>query len=93
MPHVYIMDLAFDFTAPAEVFTAKRMGSKAQPVTYRRFGASAEAVQYVIEVLPASKLASTVLEAGEERYDGKAIRELYDSQEYPLPRTLPPVLA
>ncbi len=80
------MDTAFDFTAPAEVFTAKRMGSRAQPVTYRRFGAGSEAVQYVIEILPATKLASTVLEAGDERYDAKAIRGLYDSPDYPLPR-------
>ena len=88
-PQLKWMETTFDFRAPAEVFTAKRMGSRAQPVAYRRFDEAAEAVRYVIETLPADKLIATVLEAGDERYDGKAIRGLYDSLDYPLPRSMP----
>ena len=80
------MNTTFDFTAPAEVFTAKRMGMRAQPVTYSRFPTGAEAVRYAVEQLEANKLASTIIESGDERYDSKAIRGLYDSSAYPLNR-------
>jgi hypothetical protein len=31
-------------------------------------------------------LSGAILEVDEDRFDGKQIRELYDNQEYPLPR-------
>ena len=80
------MEELFDFSAPAEVYTAKRNSSRAQPVTYKRFSAGSEAIQYVMESLQADKLSCTVIEAGEERYDGKAIQALYESKAYPLTR-------
>ncbi len=80
------MEELFDFSAPAEVYTAKRNSSRAQPVTYKRFSAGSEAIQYVMESLQADKLSCTVIEAGDERYDGKAIQALYESKAYPLTR-------
>jgi hypothetical protein len=80
------MDTPFDFNAPAEVFTAKRVGMRAQPVTYARFPTGAEAVRYAIERLEANKQARTIIESGDERYDNSAIRKLYDSAAYPLSR-------
>ena len=86
-PHLPAMDIPFDFKAPAELFTAKRTGFRAQPVTYSRFATGAEAVRHAIEELEAAKLASTIIESGDERYDSKAIRGLYDSPAYPLVRS------
>ena len=76
----------FDFNAPAEIFFARSMGSRKQPVTYHRFAAGSEAIRYAMEVLAADKLGGTVLESGDDRYDAKEIRRLYDSADYPLPR-------
>lgn len=82
------METPFDFKAPAEVFTAKRMGMRAQPVTYRRFADGAQAVRYAVEELADKMFASTIIESGDQRYDSKAIRGLYDSSSYPLVRTV-----
>jgi hypothetical protein len=76
----------FDYAAPAELFVWAGRGSHRRPVQYRRFSTGAEAVRYAIEVLPAAQLSGAILEVDEDRFDGKQIRELYDNQEYPLPR-------
>jgi hypothetical protein len=55
-------------------------------MTYRRFATVAEAIGFAIENLPPEDLGATVLEADGERFDAGAIRSLYDSVRYPLPR-------
>ncbi len=76
----------FDYAAPAEVYACKSRGSSQRPVTYRRFASGAEAVRFAIEELPTSVLFGTVIEANEQRFDAAAIRVLYESEAYPLPR-------
>jgi hypothetical protein len=55
-------------------------------LAYRRFATGAEAVKFAIERLPPEQLARAVLEIEGERFDAGAIRGLYASEAYPLPR-------
>lgn len=77
---------AFDYSAPAELFPSKGKGFRRKTVSYRRFDSAAVAIRYAIEELEPDKLAGTVLEIDETRYDDIAIRRLYASDGYPLAR-------
>jgi hypothetical protein len=76
----------FDYTALAELYPARSWKRTAGRVTYKRFEAAAEAVRFAIEELPPEFLLGTYLEVEEERFDGRQIRQLYESKDYPLPR-------
>jgi hypothetical protein len=77
---------AFDYSAPAELFPSKGKGFRRHMVSYRRFESAAVAIRYAIEELEPDKLVGAVLEIDEDRYDDVAIRNLYASDGYPLPR-------
>jgi hypothetical protein len=75
----------FNYDAMAEFYPSRRY-AKSQQTQYRRFSKAAEAVRYVIEEMPAKWLIGSFLEVDEQRFEGEAIRALYDATEYPLPR-------
>jgi hypothetical protein len=76
----------FDYGASAELFPGRQRTRMIGTVAYKRFSVAAEAIRYAVEVLPANSFLGAILEANEERFDFRGIRELYDSAEYPLPR-------
>jgi len=78
--------IAFDFDAPAEVFSAAGLGAARGPMRYRRFASGALAIRYAIEELPAALLRGSIIEVDEDRFDARQIRELYDCPAYPLSR-------
>ena len=74
--------MAFDYSAPAELFLSKRAG-KAR-VNYRRFATAAEAIRYAVEALPDLRKLGVRMQIGDERFNCDEIRRLYDDSDYPL---------
>jgi hypothetical protein len=74
-----------NYQASAELYPSRRYAKSARD-QYRRFGTAAEAIQYIMEDVPAPGLMGSFLEVDDRRYDGDAIRALYESAAYPLPR-------
>ncbi|HWB44445.1 MAG TPA: hypothetical protein VG900_03325 [Hyphomicrobiaceae bacterium] len=79
----------FDYQEPAELYASTSLKGGRRPVSYRRFQSAAEAIQYAIEELDPAMLRGTVIEVADDRLDAAQIRELYDSEGYPLTRRLP----
>jgi hypothetical protein len=77
----------FNYDAPADLFPAptRKIPKKGK---YRRFDTAADAIRYVVEELPAPMAHGTIIETENKRLAGDAIRALYDSDEYPLKRSL-----
>jgi hypothetical protein len=78
---------SFNYNARAELFPSRRF-AKSQQTQYRRFATASEAIRHCIEDMPAAGLAGSILEVNETRYEGAAIRKLYDAAEYPFERAL-----
>jgi hypothetical protein len=76
--------MSTNYESPAELFPSRRYAKSL--ARYRRFDTAAEAIRHVIEEMPASWLVGTMLDIDGRRYEGAAIRALYDSADYPLAR-------
>jgi hypothetical protein len=57
-----------------------------QPIGYGRFARAADAIRFAIEELPPELLPAAQLKVADEKFNGDAIRRLYESVEYPLAR-------
>jgi len=75
-----------NYNAEAELFRPRRRSFSRGPVGYKRFKSAAEAIRYAMEELPPELLLGAYLEVEEDRFDGPAIRQLYESEAYPLQR-------
>ena len=77
--------LKIDYSAAAEVYymPMRRRGGARQPLGYRRFATAAEAIRFVVEDFPAAHTLSPWMQVGDNRFDSDAIRQLYDSSDYP----------
>ena len=75
----------FSYTASAELYPSRRY-AKSSREQYRRFKTAAEAIQYMMEDRPSVWLIGSFLEVDGRRFDGNAIRALYEADGYPLPR-------
>jgi hypothetical protein len=78
----------FDYSAPAEFFRRKTRGKG--PSVYLRFDTAAAAIGHAVEGQAELDLNLTTLEVDGERWERGAIRELYDSGDYPLTRKTDP---
>jgi hypothetical protein len=78
--------MTINYAASAELFPSRRYAKSL--ARYRRFPNAAEAVQYVIEEMPGAWLNGTHLDVDGARFEGRAIRALYDADAYPLERAL-----
>lgn len=76
---------SFNYNSSAELYPSRRF-AKSQQTQYRRFSRAAEAVRYIVEDMPGTWLTGSVLEVDEKRYEGAAIRALYDAPGFPLQR-------
>ncbi len=76
----------FDYSASAELFPSRHRKPTTRTLRYRRFARAADAIRFAIEQLPPDLLAGAFLEVDGKRYDDGAIRRLYESSEYRLPR-------
>lgn len=79
------MTARIDYSRPAELFPSRRYAKAL--ARYRRFDTLAEAVRYVIEEQPAAWLVGSTLDCDGGRYEGAAIRALYEAEDFPLQRT------
>jgi hypothetical protein len=73
----------FDYGAEAELFATSPRKSRHQPLGYKRFARAADAIRFAIED---AILLGTYLGVDELRYEGREIRCLYESADYPLTR-------
>lgn len=78
--------MTIDYKTPAELFPSRRYAKSL--ARYRRFPNAAEAVRYIIEEQPESWLVGSTLDVDGARFEGKAIRALYDADGYPLKRAV-----
>jgi hypothetical protein len=75
-------DMPIDYSAPAELFLAKR--TKSSRENYRRFATAAEAISYAVETLRTPKALGAWLQVGDERFNSSEIQRLYEAADYPL---------
>ena len=75
-----------NYNAEAELFPPRRRSFSRGPVGYKRFKSAAEAIRFAMEELQPEMLFGAYLEVEEDRFDGPAIRQLYESEAYPLKR-------
>ena len=83
--------VAFDYRTLAELFPTKGRGFSRQPAGYGRFAHAAHAIRFAIEELHSQLLPDACIEVNAERFDRDGIRRLYDIEDYPLVRRVPPV--
>ncbi|MEQ1771136.1 MAG: hypothetical protein ABL879_14980 [Devosia sp.] len=78
--------MTIDYSTPAELFPSRRFAKSL--ARYRRFASAAQAIQFIIEEQPASWLIGSILDVDGARFEGQAIKALYEADAYPLERAV-----
>lgn len=79
------MSEVIDWPLPAELYSSvATFGIRKS--RYMRFPSAAEAIQFAAEEMSPAQMRGLALECGDNRYEGDAIRALYDAPDYPLRR-------
>jgi hypothetical protein len=78
--------MTFDYAASAELFIPKGKPGARRLASYRRFATAADAIRFAVEDFPAIRTLGAWMRVGDERFDGDAIRRLYESNAYPRRR-------
>jgi hypothetical protein len=78
--------MTFDYSSPADLFTAKSKSTLGARLAYRRFTTADEAIGFAVEDVPALRMLGAWLQVGDERFDSEKIHRLYESDNYPLQR-------
>ena len=76
----------FNYSAEAELFPLIRRKFTKGPVGYKQFTSAAEAIRFAVEELHRIFFVVPISKSIEERFDAKGIRQLYESDTYPLGR-------
>ncbi|MBI3702874.1 MAG: hypothetical protein HY244_03245 [Rhizobiales bacterium] len=79
--------MAFNYNAPAELFPSRNR-KIASRVKYRRFDRAADAIRFAVEELPEPLLLGAYIEIEENRLGHKDIRALYESESFPLRKSV-----
>ena len=66
---------------------------KRRPSGYGRFARAAYAIRFAMEELPPDLLADTCMQVDDRTFDCDGIRQLYESERYPLARLPRPTKA
>jgi hypothetical protein len=74
-----------NWSEPAELYSSVAT-FKTRNNRYMRFPSVAEAIRFAIEEMPRAALRAVAIECGDNRYEGEAIRALYEAPDYPLQR-------
>ena len=78
----------FDFEDCAELYICHSRRGGQKSMTYKRFDNSADAILFSVEKLSRASYVGTILEVNGKRYHHHQIRQLYDSNCFPLERRL-----
>ena len=73
--------MTFDYSSPAELFTAKRKGGPRRRLGYRRFTTAADAIRFAVEDFPAIRTLDAWMQVGDERFDSREIHRLCASDD------------
>lgn len=76
----------FDYALSAELYPS-RIRKTGRPLSYRRFDTAAEAIRFIVEEAPAESMLGACLEVDEKRLSLQDVKNLYESESYPLPRS------
>lgn len=66
-----------DMELPADVFVARRPGSRRSTLGYHRFSTAAEAITFAVETYPSLRSDAVVMVVGNKRFELAALRTLH----------------
>ena len=78
--------IKFNYELPAELFPVRNR-KFATKLKYRRFDRAVDAIRFAIEELPSKILLGSFIEVEDDRLGHRDIIDLYNSADYPLPRS------